>query len=120
MKTVVDADHPVQMIKHPVGPSLRVPQAAAVRMYTQQGEQLGPSERLVGLASRGRHAAHNICVPWKAALNLPHWEARDTGKVPASAPADWNGHCLLQPGCNGMWLSCRYSGAVARTNRGDG
>ncbi len=116
MKTVVDADHPVQRIKHPAGPNQCVRHATAARMYAEQGWLLVLPEWLVGFASRVHHAAHNIPVLWKVALNLPHREARATGRVPASAPADWNGQCPLQPGCNGMRLSCRYWGSVARLN----
>lgn len=75
------------------------------RGYTRNRGLLVPPERLVGFTSRVRHAAHNISVTWKVVLNLPHREARATRKVPASAPADWSGPCLLQPGCHGMRLS---------------
>ena len=120
MNTVVDADHPIQTIKHPVGPSLRGRHAAAGRMHAQQGRLLVLPEQLVGLASRVRHAAHNMSVLWEVALNLPHREAKAKRKAPPSAPADWSGHCPFQSGCNGMRLSCRDSGSVARPNRGDG
>jgi len=120
MKTVVDVDHPVQTIKHPARPNQCVRHAAAARMYAEQGWLLVLPERLVGFAARVRRAAHNIPVLWKVAFNLPHREARATGRAPASAPADWNGQCPLQPGCSGMRLSCRYWGSVARLNRRGG